>query len=58
MCSCEDLLRGLQLHMTLLKLAVSGLQRVLRRVSQLTDRQADALAQLDVQLNGSKPVLV
>ena len=50
-------LAGAQL-VALLVLAVPGLERVLRQISQLPDGQADALAQLDVQLHGSKPVLV
>lgn len=42
----------------LLELAMPAQERVLRRIAELTDGQADALVQLDVELHGSKPVLV
>ena len=42
----------------LLVLAMPAQERVLRGIAELTDGQADALAQLDVELHSSKPVLV
>ena len=42
----------------LLVLVMPALKRVLRRIAELTDGQADPLAQLDLKLHGSKPVLV
>ncbi|TDM05059.1 MAG: hypothetical protein C4K60_20245 [Ideonella sp. MAG2] len=41
-----------------LVLAIPGSERVLRRIPELVNGQADALTQLDVQLHGSKPILV
>ena len=41
-----------------LMLLAKRLERVLRRIAELTDGQADALVQLDVELHGSKPMLV
>ena len=42
----------------LLVLVMPALERVLRRIAELTNGQADPLAQLDLKPHGLKPVLV
>ncbi|OYY60898.1 MAG: ribosomal subunit interface protein [Burkholderiales bacterium 28-67-8] len=37
---------------------IPSLEGVLRRIAELTNGQADPLTQLDVELHGSKPILV
>ena len=64
---CSLLLRYRVLRRTVISLRkvaspllfpVPALQRVLGRVTQLPDGRPDTFAELDVQLDGSQPVLV
>jgi hypothetical protein len=43
---------------SLLVLSVPSLERVLRRITQLPDGQADTLIQPDEEPHGTKPILV